>query len=99
MRAILDPEAPAAVIVPNDFADSVTVVTVKPEGQESLLPGKACGPASPRPAKGGQKDDTAPVVEGELPLRSPPSPSTRRSAPPSLDPEPPSRVSMTASRS
>lgn len=66
-EAILDPEAPAAVIVPNDFADSVTVVTVKPEAKKPA----ARKPAARKPAPGkevAKKDDTAPVVEGELPL-------------------------------
>lgn len=65
-EAILDPEAPAAVIVPNDFADSVTVVTVKPARKPA-----ARKPAARKPAPGkevAKKDDTAPVVEGELPL-------------------------------
>ena len=66
-EAILDPEAPAAVIVPNDFADSVTVVTVKPAAKKPA-PRK---PAAKKPAPSKEvekKADTAPVVDGELPL-------------------------------
>lgn len=60
-EAILDPEPPAAVVVPNDLADSITVVEVKPKA-----PARKPAPRKAPAKKEVAKVDT--VVEGELPL-------------------------------
>lgn len=64
-EAILEPEAPAATIVPNDIVDSISVITVKPTRKPA-----AKAPAR-KPAPGKEIDKAPAPIEGELPLEKP----------------------------
>lgn len=68
-EAILDPEAPAAQVVPNDFADGITVIEVPVPKATAKKPAARKPAAKKAPGKALDKAPAkTPVVDGELPL-------------------------------
>jgi hypothetical protein len=66
-EAILDPEPPPATVVPNDLADSITIIEVKPRKTPARKPAPR-KPVAKKPAPGKEVDKAPAPIEGELPL-------------------------------